>query len=85
VLAARALLALTIARDRATAVTIFLAGMRGGLPLALALALPDTLPGRPVLIDAVFATVLATLVLQGLPLGPVVKRLYGTPPPQPTE
>jgi NhaP-type Na+/H+ or K+/H+ antiporter len=53
--------------------------MRGGLPLALALALPATLPGRPVLIDAVFATVLATLVLQGLPLGPVVKRLYGTP------
>ena len=79
VLAARALLALAIARDRASAVTVFLAGMRGGLPLALALALPATLPGRPVLIDAVFATVLATLVLQGLPLGPVVKRLYGTP------
>ncbi|MGD1066192.1 MAG: cation:proton antiporter [Vulcanimicrobiaceae bacterium] len=85
VLAARALLALAVARDRASAATIFLAGMRGGLPLALALSLPAQVPSRPILIDAVFATVLATLVLQGLPLAPVVRRLYGPPTPEPSE
>jgi CPA1 family monovalent cation:H+ antiporter len=85
VLAPRAVLALLIVPDRARRITVFLAGMRGGLPLALALSLPASLPSRAVLIDAVFATVLATLVVQGLPLAPVVRALYGTPPPQPTE
>lgn len=65
------------ANDRAGRVTVFLAGMRGALPLALALALPATIPYRPEIVDGVFATVLVTLVLQGVSLGPIVQRLYG--------
>jgi CPA1 family monovalent cation:H+ antiporter len=73
---ARILLALVAVPERAARVAVFLAGMRGALPLALALSLPPGLAHRAEIIDAVFATVLVTLVLQGLPLEPVLKRLY---------
>jgi monovalent cation:H+ antiporter, CPA1 family len=76
---ARAVLALVAVRDRAGRITVFLAGMRGALPLALALSLPDTLPLRPQIIDATFAVVLVTIVVQGAPLGFVLERLYGGP------
>jgi CPA1 family monovalent cation:H+ antiporter len=74
----RAAFSLIAGSDRAARVTIFLAGMRGALPLALALALPPGLPHRAELIDGVFAVVLVTLVAQGFSLEPVVKRLYGS-------
>src|SRR5581483_10693752 len=74
----RALLALAVTRSHAARTTVFLAGMRGALPLALALSIPATVTGRAEMIDAVFATVLVTLVAQGIPLEHVVKRLYGT-------
>ncbi len=74
---ARVLLAFVAARDRPGRVTVFLAGMRGALPLALALSLPDTLPYRPQIIDATFAVVLVTIVVQGAPLELVLRRLYG--------
>jgi CPA1 family monovalent cation:H+ antiporter len=76
-LLARGALAVTTARSAAARITIFLAGMRGALPLALALALPDGMAYRSEVIDAVFATVLFTLVIQGVSLEPVVTRLYG--------
>src|SRR5579875_81142 len=55
------------------------AGLRGGLALALALNLPASLPGREQIIDATFAVVLVTLVLQGLTIEPLLRRLrlYG--------
>ncbi|HTD37578.1 MAG TPA: cation:proton antiporter [Candidatus Limnocylindrales bacterium] len=74
---ARALLALLAARKRADRITVFLAGMRGALPLALALSLPDSIPNRPQIIDATFAVVLVTIVAQGAPLEVVLKRIYG--------
>jgi CPA1 family monovalent cation:H+ antiporter len=77
VMLARAALALVATREGAGRVTIFLAGMRGALPLALALSLPDTLPYRPQIIDATFAVVLVTIVVQGAPLEHVLARLYG--------
>jgi CPA1 family monovalent cation:H+ antiporter len=77
VLGSRLVLAWFVSRDARARVTVFLAGMRGALPLALALALPATLRDRAQIIDAVFATVLVTLVLQGIPLTMVVERLYG--------
>jgi Na+:H+ antiporter len=77
VLAARAVMALLVVPDTRGRVTVFLAGMRGALPLALALALPQNLPARPQIVDAVFATVLVTLVVQGIPLKHVAGRLYG--------
>ncbi|MBC5800629.1 MAG: sodium:proton antiporter [Candidatus Eremiobacteraeota bacterium] len=53
-----------------------IAGMRGALSLALAIALPSTVPQRALIIDAVFGVVLVTLVVQGLAIGPVLKRLH---------
>ncbi|HEY0613030.1 MAG TPA: cation:proton antiporter [Candidatus Elarobacter sp.] len=75
-LAARVPLAFAAGPGRAARVTVFLAGMRGALPLALALSLPEGLAHRAEIIDAVFATVLVTLVVQGATLEPVVRRLY---------
>ncbi|MBV8579223.1 MAG: cation:proton antiporter [Candidatus Eremiobacteraeota bacterium] len=74
---ARVLLSLVATRDRADRITVFLAGMRGALPLALALSLPEALPYRPQIIDATFAVVLVTIVVQGAPLEVVLARLYG--------
>jgi CPA1 family monovalent cation:H+ antiporter len=74
---ARVLLALVATRERAGRITVFLAGMRGALPLALALSLPDTIPFRPQIIDATFAVVLVTIVVQGAPLEVLLKRMYG--------
>jgi CPA1 family monovalent cation:H+ antiporter len=62
--------------DFAGRVTIFLAGMRGALPLALALAPPENFPERAKLIAVVFATVLVTLLFQGIPLRWIVKKFY---------
>ncbi len=74
---ARAILAAIVARENRARATIFLAGMRGALPLALVLALPDALPHRAEIVDGVFAVVLVTLVLQGAPLAPILARFYG--------
>ena len=71
----RAVLALLVIRRRSWQVVVLLAGMRGGLSLALALSLPDDLPQRALVVDAVFGLVLFTLVVQGFALEPVVRRL----------
>ncbi len=72
----RALIVGAVLRNRREQITAFLAGMRGALPLALALALPEATPHRAEIIDTVFATVFVTLVIQGLTLSPVLARLY---------
>jgi NhaP-type Na+/H+ or K+/H+ antiporter len=54
---------------------IALAGVRGGLSLALALGLPESFPDRARVIDAVFAVVFLTLVIQGWTLAPLLRRL----------
>src|SRR5712664_116423 len=56
-------------------------GMRGVVALAAAMALPDTLPDgspfpqRNLIIFLTFAVILATLVLQGLTLPPLIRAL----------
>lgn len=56
-------------------------GMRGAVSLAAALAVPlttsagDPFPGRDLIIFLTFAVILATLVLQGLTLPPLIKAL----------
>ena len=54
---------------------IVLAGMRGALSLALALAMPLQTPYRAQIIDTVFCAVTVTLVVQGFAIGPVIRRL----------
>ena len=58
---------------------IALAGVRGGLSLALALGLPQDFPARPQVIDAVFAVVFLTIVVQGWTLAPLLRRLQLAP------
>ena len=51
------------------------AGLRGALSMALALALPYSLPTRSTLVAATYAVVLFTLLVQGLSLRVVLRRL----------
>src|SRR3712207_7266764 len=74
-------------RERAPAppwrnvVVLSWAGMRGVISLAAALALPTTIeggspfPGRDLILFLTFAVILATLVLQGFTLGPLIGAL----------
>lgn len=57
---------------------IALAGVRGGLSLALALGLPYDFPLRAQVIDAVFAVVFTTFVVQGWALAPLLRRALAT-------
>jgi NhaP-type Na+/H+ or K+/H+ antiporter len=50
-------------------------GMRGLVSLAIALALPARFPSRDLIVLAAFTVVLGTLVVQGLTLGPLIRRL----------
>lgn len=50
------------------------AGMRGGLCLALALAIPPEIPYREAIVGATFAVSLATLAAASFTLVPVVRR-----------
>lgn len=49
---------------------LILAGMRGALSLALAMSLPASIPDRALIIDAVAAVVVATLLLPALFMAP---------------
>jgi monovalent cation:H+ antiporter, CPA1 family len=80
VFASRAAIVIAVLHGWRARATAFLAGMRGALPLALALALPANIADRAEIIDAVFATVFVTLVVQGLPLEAVVRRFYAGSP-----
>jgi CPA1 family monovalent cation:H+ antiporter len=55
--------------------TIALAGLRGGLSLALAIGLPQALAARDQIRDATFAVVFVTLILQGPLIAPLLRRL----------
>jgi len=62
------------AGNRAWRHTVALAGLRGGLSLALALGLPLRLPAREMILDAVFAIVFVTIVVQGTLIEPLLRR-----------
>jgi monovalent cation/hydrogen antiporter len=51
------------------------AGMRGVVTLAIALSLPEDMPGRDLTLAAAFATILVTVVVQGGTMGPVIRWL----------
>jgi CPA1 family monovalent cation:H+ antiporter len=57
------------------AVLVGWCGMRGLVTLATALALPVNFPQRDLIVLTAFAVVLATLVVQGLTLAPLVRLL----------
>jgi CPA1 family monovalent cation:H+ antiporter len=51
------------------------AGMRGVVTLAVALALPERMPGRDLMLVAAFAVILVTVILQGSSLGRLIGLL----------
>ena len=57
------------------AILVGWSGMRGLVTLATAFALPPSFPQRDEVVLAAFSVVLATLVLQGLTLGPLIRLL----------
>ncbi len=59
----------------ASGLVIGWAGMRGVVSLAAAYALPADFPFRDLILLAVFAVVMGTLVVQGLTLGPLIRLL----------
>jgi CPA1 family monovalent cation:H+ antiporter len=59
----------------AQAMVIGWCGMRGLVTLATAFALPSDFPQRDLIVLSAFAVVLATLVVQGLTLSPLIRLL----------
>jgi monovalent cation/hydrogen antiporter len=56
-------------------VVVAWSGMRGLVTLATAFALPSSFPQRDLVVLTAFAVVLATLVVQGLTLAPLIRKL----------
>jgi CPA1 family monovalent cation:H+ antiporter len=54
---------------------LFWGGLRGALGLALALGLPPETAGRPEIIAVAFAVVAVSILVQGLTITPLMKRL----------
>ncbi|MFZ4284890.1 Na+/H+ antiporter [Variovorax sp. HJSM1_2] len=51
------------------------AGMRGVVTLAVALSLPEDMPGRDFMLISAFAVIFATVLIQGMTLGPLIRWL----------
>ncbi|OJY06235.1 MAG: Na+/H+ antiporter [Rhizobiales bacterium 63-22] len=51
------------------------AGMRGVVTLAVALTLPETMPGRDFMLVTAFAAIFATVLIQGMTLGTLIRWL----------
>lgn len=59
----------------AAATTLAWSGMRGVVTLAIAISLPDAVPGRDLILASAFAVILVTNLLQGTTLGPLIRLL----------
>lgn len=51
------------------------AGMRGVVTLAIALSLPEAMPGRDLILATAFAVILVTVMVQGTTIGPLIRLL----------
>ena len=60
-------------------------GLRGGLSIAMALSIPSILPQKDLLVTITYAVVLFSVIVQGLTMERLIRRLYptNTPSPQP--
>ncbi len=59
-------------------------GLRGGISIALALSLTTDMP-RDFILTATYIVVVFSIVVQGLTLGPFVKRVLRTPSAEPSD
>jgi CPA1 family monovalent cation:H+ antiporter len=60
-------------------------GLRGALALALALGLPDNMPQRNTAISVTFAVVAFSILVQGLTMSPLLRRLGELAPRHPVK
>lgn len=51
-------------------------GLRGGISIALALSIPNTLPQKGLLVTITYAVVLFSIIVQGLTIERLIQRLY---------
>ncbi|RYF69953.1 MAG: sodium:proton antiporter, partial [Cytophagaceae bacterium] len=51
-------------------------GLRGGLSIAMALSIPNELPHKDLLVTITYAVVLFSVIVQGLTIERLIKRLY---------
>ncbi|MGI4871877.1 MAG: cation:proton antiporter [Janthinobacterium lividum] len=51
-------------------------GLRGGISVALALSISDAVPHKPLIVAITYAVVLFSVIVQGLTLERLIKRLY---------
>jgi CPA1 family monovalent cation:H+ antiporter len=57
-------------------------GLRGGIAISLALSLP-TVDYRPTIVTATYVVVLFSIAVQGLTVGPLIRRAATSLPPRP--
>jgi CPA1 family monovalent cation:H+ antiporter len=57
---------------------LFWGGLRGALALALAMALPESLPGREAVVTVTFAVAAFSIIAQGLTIPPLLRYLGET-------
>ncbi len=50
-------------------------GLKGGLAIAIALSIPDDLPGKPLILDLTLGVVLFTLLVNAPTIRPLIRRL----------
>ena len=57
-------------------------GIRGGISVALALSLPEG-PERDIIVAVTYAIVVFSILVQGLTLGPLLRRILRDDQPEP--
>ena len=70
-----ALLSPIAKKDRGDIVILTWAGLRGGISVALALALPS-IAEKPLILTATYAVVVFTILIQGLSIERLIKKFY---------
>jgi len=76
IMAVTALLRMTRERiPRAWSTILIWGGLRGGVCMVLVLGLPQAFPHRPLLITMTFGVVILSILVQGLTMAPLLRRL----------